>query len=125
MPKIHSHCFYAFFLAGRICNCSTPKNAQTGNPADAALGARESPEQLGYHSENDRPCGRVRFKNEGSCGPKVESVSPRTSPLVRPFIFLNCSSPMPFFLRSYSGQTSMLLKAKWKNPTGKMVGLRK
>ena len=82
-------------LAARICNCSTPKNAQTSNLADAVLGARESPEQLGYHSENNGPCGRVRFKNEGSCGPKVESVFPRTSPPSKALLFLNCSSPMP------------------------------
>ena len=84
------------------CNCSTPKNSQISNEADAVLGARESPQQLGYHSENNGPCGRVRFKNEGSCGPKIES----------PFIFFNFFPPMPFFFRSYSGQTSMLLKAK-------------
>ena len=59
-----------------MCNCRTPKNAQTGNLADAVSGARESPEQLDYHSENNGPCARVRFKNEGSCGPKVESVIP-------------------------------------------------
>ena len=40
----------------------------------------ESPQQLGYHSENNGPCGRVRFKNESSCGPKIESAIPRTSP---------------------------------------------
>ena len=40
-------------MAGRICNWSTPKNAQTGNLADAVLGTREGPEQLGYHSENN------------------------------------------------------------------------
>ena len=123
MPKIQL--LLLLLLAGRVCNCSTPKNAHTGNLADAVLDARESPEQLGYHSENNGPCRRVRFKNEGSCSPKVESVFPRTSPPSKAIIFLNCSSPMPFFLRSYSGQTCMLLKAKWKNPTGKMVGLRK
>ena len=61
-------------------NCSTPKNAQIGNEPDAVLGASESPEQLGYRSENNIPCERVRFKNEGSCGPKIESAFPRTSP---------------------------------------------
>ena len=53
-------------------NCSVPKNAQISNEADAVLGARESHQQLGYHSENNGSCGRVRFKNEGSCGPKIE-----------------------------------------------------
>ena len=76
-PKIQS-LLLLLLLAGRICNCRTPKNSQTGNLADAVLGATESPEQLGYHSENNGPHGRVRSK-KGSCGPKVESVLPRTS----------------------------------------------
>ena len=92
----NSHCCYVvLLLAARICNCSTPKNAQTSNLADAVLGARESPEQLGYHSENNGPCGRMRFKNDGSCGPKVESVFPRTSLPSKALLFSNCSSPMP------------------------------
>ena len=64
-------------------------------------------------------------KDKGNCSPKVESVFLRTSPPSKAIFFLNWSSPMPFFLRSYSGQTSMLLKGKWKNPSGKMVGLGK
>ena len=28
----------------------------------------KGPEQLGYHSQNNGPGGRVRSKNEGSCG---------------------------------------------------------
>ena len=38
----------------------------------------ESPEQLGYHSENNGQCGRVRFKNEGSGGPKTAALFYRT-----------------------------------------------
>ena len=61
-------------------NCRTRTNAQSCNQADAVLGARENPDQLGYQPENKGPCGRVRFINEGNSGPKVESAFPRTSP---------------------------------------------
>ena len=94
MTKIQS--LPLLLLAGGICNCSTPKNAQTGNLADAVLGARESSEQLGFYSENNGPRGRVRFKNEGSCGPKVESVFPRTSPPSISFHFILFTSRRPF-----------------------------
>ena len=101
------------------CNCRTTTNAQSGNQADAVLGARENLDQLGYQPENKGPCGRVRFINEGNSGLKVESAFPR------PSIFFNSFSQMPFFFRSYSGQTSMLLMIKWESTIGKEAGLRK
>ena len=55
----HTQSLLILLLAGRICNCCVPKNAQTGHLTDVGLSSRESPEQFGNHSENN---GRGRVE---------------------------------------------------------------